>query len=507
MKGYIKATIDGREIASFPLIKDCITVGRAEECDIKLPSGSVSRKHLRIFRKEGRWYVEDMGSSGGTFLNGRKIQQGQPFLLTHGDRLTIPGGTLTFLEEVTEARYEKTVLLPASWEEEVLVIDGKERKTLPLPAEIGGFSIEREGNSLFISQRVRKGVKKRKEFKKAVRIRANGRRLLLLPPGVFYIPGKMEPLKAILFIIFLIAGFFISFPEKEIPMATVPEVSKVEDSPEKRVLKLMEERDWEGARAEMFLLLSSGKSLPSLNEYMRKTYEEEKNMELFERGKNLFKNGMLEESIKVFSEISTGSVYFPEAMEFMKMAEEGRKKETPENKGRGIPPYLSYYLKGDLESASREGRDVKIQVMISQMKGILEELRLKNITPEALDRAERIDRKIDPGRKGKIATFLKEARGKLYLQKAKESLQNGRFEEAFLALENAKLLLGDSEEVKKVYLEMRDTGLSFYQRAYSIMEVNPGKAGELFKKSLPLLKGTEYEGKIKKILNQLEKEK
>lgn len=47
-----------------------LTIGRAEACDIAIPVRFVSSRHARLFPQQGQWFVEDLGSRNGTFVNG-----------------------------------------------------------------------------------------------------------------------------------------------------------------------------------------------------------------------------------------------------------------------------------------------------------------------------------------------------------------------------------------------------------------------------------------------------
>ena len=67
---------------------DELTAGRASGCQISLADDTfVSQLHARIFRRDGQIYVEDLGSTNGTFLNRKKVSSPQP--LRRGDRLQI----------------------------------------------------------------------------------------------------------------------------------------------------------------------------------------------------------------------------------------------------------------------------------------------------------------------------------------------------------------------------------------------------------------------------------
>jgi len=64
-----------------------ITAGRHDDCQLRIKSSEVSRRHCQFFEKNGMLLVKDMGSSNGTLLNGKRIE-GQR-VLEPGDELTI----------------------------------------------------------------------------------------------------------------------------------------------------------------------------------------------------------------------------------------------------------------------------------------------------------------------------------------------------------------------------------------------------------------------------------
>lgn len=64
-----------------------LTVGRAAGCQVTLDDNYVSQLHARIFQREGVLYVEDLGSTNGTYLNTRKVSA--PAAMKRGDRLKI----------------------------------------------------------------------------------------------------------------------------------------------------------------------------------------------------------------------------------------------------------------------------------------------------------------------------------------------------------------------------------------------------------------------------------
>lgn len=78
----------------FALDRENSVLGRHPECDIVLDVQAVSRQHAKIVRAGADYYVEDMQSRNGTFVNGEKVEQRQ--LLRDNDRLKICNLLFTF---------------------------------------------------------------------------------------------------------------------------------------------------------------------------------------------------------------------------------------------------------------------------------------------------------------------------------------------------------------------------------------------------------------------------
>jgi pSer/pThr/pTyr-binding forkhead associated (FHA) protein len=75
------------ERASFDVNGE-LTIGRAGGCGITLSGDTfVSQVHARVFDRDGDLYVEDLGSTNGTLLNGAPVQA--PTKLRRGDRVRV----------------------------------------------------------------------------------------------------------------------------------------------------------------------------------------------------------------------------------------------------------------------------------------------------------------------------------------------------------------------------------------------------------------------------------
>lgn len=68
-----------------------LVIGRGSNCDIVIGDLSVSRRHARLIRRDGRWVLQDLGSTNGTHLNGTRVGRCE---LRPGDELDLGSARL-----------------------------------------------------------------------------------------------------------------------------------------------------------------------------------------------------------------------------------------------------------------------------------------------------------------------------------------------------------------------------------------------------------------------------
>jgi len=66
---------------------DSLVIGRSSRCDLAVADRCLSRQHLRLFKEDGRWMVEDLGSRNGTRINGVLISK--PAAVRVGDAIAV----------------------------------------------------------------------------------------------------------------------------------------------------------------------------------------------------------------------------------------------------------------------------------------------------------------------------------------------------------------------------------------------------------------------------------
>ncbi len=86
----------------FPLDKPLFTIGRKAENDLQLLSDTVSRQHAEIVYENDTYYLVDIGSKRGSFVNDQRVER---IALQHQDRIRIGGDEdqyLIFLDQTVE---------------------------------------------------------------------------------------------------------------------------------------------------------------------------------------------------------------------------------------------------------------------------------------------------------------------------------------------------------------------------------------------------------------------
>ena len=79
----LRAVFDGPDIA---LDRAMVMVGRHPQCDARLDSRRVSRRHCILTADCGDVEVRDLGSTNGTWINGQRVERGR---LKPGDEMSI----------------------------------------------------------------------------------------------------------------------------------------------------------------------------------------------------------------------------------------------------------------------------------------------------------------------------------------------------------------------------------------------------------------------------------
>jgi pSer/pThr/pTyr-binding forkhead associated (FHA) protein len=115
-------------------------IGRRQDCDLRIPSTDVSRRHCLLSMHDGCLNIEDLDSVNGTFVNGHRISGRQ--VVMPGDRLQI--GPVTFVAEyeMTQETLERIQGEAKERGEEVLpVVSGDTLRKEPTVSDQVGVDV------------------------------------------------------------------------------------------------------------------------------------------------------------------------------------------------------------------------------------------------------------------------------------------------------------------------------------------------------------------------------
>ncbi|MCU0665123.1 MAG: DUF4388 domain-containing protein [Myxococcota bacterium] len=135
-----------------------IYIGRSSEIDLVLMEDMVSRKHARIWFQDTKIFIEDLGSTNGTFVNGEKITKAE---VKQGDRILI-GTSIMKVVEVDETSQKAQ---PGAQPQAAKQASGMARSTMhggrsmtgtisevPLPDLIQLFSTSKKTGTLIVNK-------------------------------------------------------------------------------------------------------------------------------------------------------------------------------------------------------------------------------------------------------------------------------------------------------------------------------------------------------------------
>ncbi|MCK4503274.1 MAG: FHA domain-containing protein [Desulfuromonadales bacterium] len=121
----IELEYQGKILATFETDNEQISVGRNPKNDINIDNLAVSNFHAIIRKIMNTYYIEDLGSTNGTFVNEKKVGK---YELLDGDEVIIGKHSLKFSNTGSDAKdltdFDKTVILDTKKQKELLAKNG-----------------------------------------------------------------------------------------------------------------------------------------------------------------------------------------------------------------------------------------------------------------------------------------------------------------------------------------------------------------------------------------------
>ncbi|HSH74036.1 MAG TPA: FHA domain-containing protein [Methylophilaceae bacterium] len=137
-------SLDGAFLGDYPIDKERMTIGRRATNDIHIDNLAVSGEHASILTIGNDSFLEDLGSTNGTIVNGKTIKK---HVLQHGDEIEFGKFQLKYINELAASSgagsgtddFEKTMIIRPSAMKAV-VPPTVENVKPPMPAAASAFS-------------------------------------------------------------------------------------------------------------------------------------------------------------------------------------------------------------------------------------------------------------------------------------------------------------------------------------------------------------------------------
>ena len=111
MTAKLVLSLNGSVLREYPLTKERFTIGRKPYNDIHIDNLAVSGQHALIITILNDSFLEDLGSTNGTYVNGKLIKK---HALQHGDVITVGKHELKYINEQAssaDSDFEKTMII------------------------------------------------------------------------------------------------------------------------------------------------------------------------------------------------------------------------------------------------------------------------------------------------------------------------------------------------------------------------------------------------------------
>jgi len=93
---YLEIGHPGLKMTRVELAEEDTLIGRGSQCRIQLQFDNTSRLHARITFRDEEYYIEDLESTNGTFINGVQVQK---CVLRNNDQIQIGDAKILFMED------------------------------------------------------------------------------------------------------------------------------------------------------------------------------------------------------------------------------------------------------------------------------------------------------------------------------------------------------------------------------------------------------------------------